>query len=247
MKKKLIILCLMTFSLLTYSQSQVGINTFNPTQTLDVNGGARVRNMKNINTEALTLEYNHQIVANSDGNLGYVLNSNTTVPWSFNDNKYDVLTKPISSGLRTGRVPLNFSITISIPAKSQAQVVINYNMPVMHSSHTPNTIGYLGCTLYKSVNDGSDIELDMGSRKYTVPNNYNGIAVTALGMPVAGFAIDIISNPGDTPMNVAYKVDGYVESNAATVTFGMYTASPGINYNWGRGVMSAQIFTKPIN
>jgi hypothetical protein len=247
MIKKLFILCLIPISLLTYSQSQVGINTLNPTQTLDVNGGARVRNMTNIDTEALSLEYNNRVVANRDGVLGYVVNSNTTAPWSFNDNKYAVLSSPISTEMQTGRVNLNFSIRVSVPAKSQAQVEINYNMPVMHSLRTAGTISYMGCALYVSVNGGKDTELEMGSRKYTVPGSYNGIGVSALGMPISGFAIDIVSNPGNTPIDVVYKVDGYVESNLASVTFGMYAARPSYNYNWGRGAMSAQIFTKPIN
>ncbi|KIA92678.1 hypothetical protein OA93_23005 [Flavobacterium sp. KMS] len=249
MEKKLFILCLILFSLLGYSQTQVGINTLNPNQTLDVNGRARIRTMTNVNTEALTLEYNNRVVSNSDGILGYVVNnSSTTVPWSFNDNKNAVLSSPISSQQRGGTVNLNFSITVTIPAKSQSQVVVKYNMPVMHSSRRSGTIGYVGCTLFKSVNGGSDVELEMGSRKYTVVGSYKGPSeVTALGLPISGFAVDIISNPGNIPMDIVYKVDGYVEFNYDTVTFGMLTASSEDNANWGRGAMSARIFTKPVN
>lgn len=232
--------------------AQVGINTNNPTETLDVNGNARVRSMKEINTGALTLEYNRQIVANENGTLGYVLNSSSVVPWTFVDNKYATLSAPISSNIEIGYVYLGFQIPVTIPPNTQAQVVINYNMPVLHSNPQANTIGYIGCTLFKSINGGSITELEMGSRKYTVPGAYNGgiYGAAALGNLISGFAIDIISNNGNAPMNIVYELDGYIEgNNSATsrVTFGMYAAASAPNYNWGRGAMSAQIFTKPIN
>ncbi|PKF75852.1 hypothetical protein [Chryseobacterium sp. PMSZPI] len=165
---------------------------------------------------------------------------------------YAVLATPVSSSIGGGRVNLNFSIPVTIPANTQAQIVVNYNMPVRHSNATANTIGYIGCTLYKSVNSGTDTELEMGSRKYTVPGSYNGGTggVGALGVPIAGFAIDVVSNTGSTPMNVTYKVDDYIEGNnsaLSTITFGMFAEAPAPNFNWGRGAMSAQIFTKPIN
>jgi hypothetical protein len=233
--------------------AQVGINTTAPTQTLDVNGNARVRTMTDINTNALNQQYNRKVMADGNGNLGFIINSTPTVPWQFSDNMYAVLAAPISSSIAEGRVSLNFNIPVTIPANTQAQIVINYNMPVRHSNREVGTIGYIGCTLYKSVNNGADTELEMGSRKYTVPGYYNrgaSSAASAYGLPIAGFAVDIVSNTGTTPMNIVYKVEGYIEGNnpaVSTITFGMYAAAPDNNYNWGRGALTAQIFTKPVS
>ncbi|MCC9019562.1 hypothetical protein [Flavobacterium lipolyticum] len=235
----------MTITSLAYSQSKVGINTQQPTQTLDVNGGLKIRAMEHVNTEALSSEYNHQVVANNDGNLGYIINTNRT--WLADDIKYAILTKPIqTTEIGTARINLDLSVPIIIPPKSQAQIIINYNIPVMHSGDKPKSIGYMGCTLYKSVNGGSDVELDMGSRKYTVPGSYDQKGL-AYGLPIAGFAIDIISNPGDTPMNILYKVDGYIEGSTELIRFGMFAITSQNNYNWGRGAMSVQVSSRHIN
>ncbi|WP_133121635.1 hypothetical protein [Chryseobacterium sp. PMSZPI] len=50
--------------------AQVGINTPVPTQALDVNGNARVRTMTDINTNALTLQYNRKVMQMETGILG---------------------------------------------------------------------------------------------------------------------------------------------------------------------------------
>ncbi len=248
--KKTIILSSLFCSLNLFSQ--VGINTTSPTATLDVNGNARVRSMTEINTEALAGDYNRRVVANSEGKLGYISGSSTEISWQFGDNKYALLTAPITSSIAGGRVNLSLNVPITIPAKTKAQVVVNYSIPVLHSNSNAGTIGYIGCTLYKSVNGGTDTEIEMGSRKYTVPGSYNGgpTGVEAKGLSISGFAIDIISNTGNIPINVIYKVDGYIEGNntsTSTISFGMFSAPPANNFNWGRGAMSTQIFTKPIN
>lgn len=234
------------------AKSQVGINTSSPTATLDVNGNARVRSLTEINTQALNGVYNRRVVADAEGNLGYVTTGATEIPWQFGDNKYAVLTAPVTSSIAAGRVNLTLNIPVTVPARTQAQIVINYNVPVLHSNSAAGTIAYIGCTLYKSVNGGTDTELEMGSRKYTVPGSYNGgtNGASSFGLPMAGFAIDIVSNTGNTPMNMIYKVDGYIEGNntsSSTITFGMVSTPPANNFNWGRGAMATQIFTKPIN
>ena len=235
---------------------RVGIGVANPEQSLDVSGNARIRTMVPISTIAETQEYNYKVMANDKGVLAIVPPSTPESVWQFIDNKYSVMTAPVRStsvagNLATNYVPLPLQISVVIPPNTQGQIAVNYNIPVLHSPATVGSIAYMGLTLYKNVNNGSDVELEMGSRKYTVPAAYNGGigGAGATGLPISGNAVDIVNNATSTPMTIVYKLSGYYESKATNtvVSWGMYDVPGQANYNWGRGAMTVQIFQKPNN
>jgi len=223
---------------------QVGINTPTPTETLDVNGNARVRNPIDIEGTNQLSRFNRRILSDENGVLGYVPNF-SKITYGL-DNIYEATMSTVISTTSSGTLFLNLSTTITIPAKTNALIVIDYNIPVYRINGSGGNCSYAGITLMKSTNGAANQELEQGSRKFTFAS-YAGNSATAQGLPVAGKAVDNIINNTNSPITIVYTPLGYTETNSTTVYFGMWQNSgSGVNFNWGRGSMTATSYFKSL-
>ncbi len=159
------------------------------------------------------------------------------------DNVFDVtaaapVDQPVTSGTTVNNLNLGLNITITIPPFTQAKLVTTYSVPIGTTTISTNFGGYFGIRFLKN---GS--ELPAGSRKYTVPAISTGVASRMAS--VNATVGDTVVNNTATPINVTYALNGYVEptSDASTIRFNMW-APTDPNFNWGRGYMSVQMFTK---
>ncbi|HCA06615.1 hypothetical protein [Chryseobacterium sp.] len=159
------------------------------------------------------------------------------------DNVFDVTaTAPIdqlvTATTAVNNINLGLSVTITIPAFTQAKLVTTYSVPMGTTAIATNFGGYYGVRFLKN-----GAELPAGSRKYTVPAVSSG-ASSRMASVNATVGDTVINNTA-SPVNVTYALNGYVEPTAdtATIRFNMWsTVDP--NFNWGRGYMSIQMFTK---
>jgi hypothetical protein len=148
-----------------------------------------------------------------------------------------------TSNINTGYVDLGIELTVTIPPKAEGLFLIDYSIPINFERTPATSVGYIGTTLYKIDGNGVDTELEAGSRKFNVfKDSYVNVAV---GMPVAGKAVDRIINDTNTSMTCRYYLKGYIEANTSStnIKFGMY-AETGANYNWGKGNMSITSYLK---
>lgn len=159
------------------------------------------------------------------------------------DNVFDVtaaapVDQPVTVGTTVNNLNLGLNITITIPPFTQAKLVTTYSVPIGTTTISTNFGGYFGIRFLKN-----GAELPAGSRKYTVPAVSTGVASRMAS--VNATVGDTVVNNTATPINVIYALNGYVEPTAdtSTIRFNMWaTADP--NFNWGRGYMSVQMFTK---
>lgn len=159
------------------------------------------------------------------------------------DNVFDVTaTAPIdqlvTATTAVNNINLGLSVTITIPAFTQAKLVTTYSVPMGTTAIATNFGGYYGVRFLKN-----GAELPAGSRKYTVPAVSSGASSRMAS--VNATVGDTVVNNTASPVNVTYALNGYVEPTAdtATIRFNMWsTVDP--NFNWGRGYMSIQMFTK---
>ncbi|MCT2560833.1 hypothetical protein [Chryseobacterium herbae] len=159
------------------------------------------------------------------------------------DNVFDVTaTAPIdqvvTATTAVNNVNLGLSVTITIPAFTQAKLVTTYSVPMGTTAIATNFGGYYGVRFLKN-----GAELPAGSRKYTVPAVSSGASSRMAS--VNATVGDTVVNNTASPVSVTYALNGYVEPTAdtATIRFNMWsTVDP--NFNWGRGYMSIQMFTK---
>lgn len=159
------------------------------------------------------------------------------------DNVFDITaTAPVdqvvTATTAVNNVNLGLSVTITIPAFTQAKLVTTYSVPMGTTTVSTNFGGYFGIRFLKN-----GTELPAGSRKYTVPAvSTNASSRMASVNATVG---DTVTNNTASPVNVTYTLNGYVEPTAdtSTIRFNMWsTVDP--NFNWGRGYMSVQMFTK---
>lgn len=160
------------------------------------------------------------------------------------ENTYDVTSanpvdQNISGGTTINNINLGMSITVTIPAFTQAKIITNYSVPV-GTIDEPNTLnGYYGIRFLKN-----GTELPAGSRKFTVSTAAGvGARMVSVGATVG----DTVANNTASAINITYALNGYVEPTAgsAIIRFNMYSAT-GANFNWGRGYMFTQLFLKPL-
>jgi hypothetical protein len=150
------------------------------------------------------------------------------------------------SNLRSGNVDLDVVLIVTIPPKAEGLFLIDYSIPINFTRIATTNVGYIGITLYKKdENNSADTgtELDTGSRKFNVfKESYVNQAV---GIPIAGKAVDRIINDTNTTMTYRYYLKGYIEANDSLtdIKFGMY-AETGDNFNWGKGNLSITAYIK---
>ena len=136
-------------------------------------------------------------------------------------------------------VPLNLTLTVTIPPNSLAKVNLQYSTPIGIVFNS-DLYGYVGARFLRE-----GVEAPMGSRKATLP----ALESDARMFSLSGLFIEDITNATSTPITLTYSLDAYLEyrenTSNATVRFNMWSAT-GANFNWGRGVMTAQVFTKDL-
>lgn len=162
------------------------------------------------------------------------------------ENTYDVTaTAPVNRNIvnsTINNIVLGLTITVTIPAYSEAKIITSYSVPVGTTDVFTGLNGYYGIRFLKNNN-----ELPAGSRKYTI---VPASGVFSRMASVSATVGDNVTNNTSTPINITYTLNGYVEptstSTASTIRFNMWDAT-GENYNWGRGYMFTQLFLKPTN
>lgn len=239
----------LTLVFTTYLQAytQVGINTEDPTEMLDINGNIRLHRSVNLDSISDPSDYTNILRMNSSGVFGYIKEKKTLGGYTFYDVYSQEMHAPVTSMLTNGSVPLNVSIKAQVPPNSSAIFFIDYNIPISADKNKNEPIesfslNYLGIALFKT----GDIELEEGSRKFTVFRPAN-TTTSAIGMPVLGKSVQKVKNTTDNTMYIDYYLHGYIEGNTSNnpIRFGMYSAT-GSNFNWGRGLMTIMAYVKDI-
>lgn len=161
------------------------------------------------------------------------------------ENTYDVtatgpVNQAVTAGTTINNIALGLSITITIPAFTEAKVITTYSVPMGTTTESTGFNGYYGIRFLKG-----NVELPSGSRKFTiVPSSGVASRMASVGATVG----DNISNNTASPITITYTLNGYVEpiAGSSTIRFNMWQTS-GNNFNWGLGYMFTQLFLKPLN
>lgn len=219
----------------TQAFTQVGINTTEPTAALDVNGDLRIRQL----TESAG---SHVLSINSEGNVSKFK------AFLLHDADETVAVQSVSQSI-TGENTINdldlgLSVSVTIPANTESKVIINYSVPMGTAvGHNPGKT-YIGI---KFTKDG--IEKPQGSRKFTLvpvesdPSNNISSMGTITNTYVENFDVESVDR------TIVYELKGYIEQHdpgGSTLTaykFNMWSNGTD-NYNWGKGSIGYQTYTK---
>lgn len=267
MKKYIILLAL----IIGYqANAQVGIETDKPTEALDINGIVRVRNLPTdgatnairTNPDGTASSANNQtftatkmVVADNNGVLGVINRKHSThrlmeIYSSLAQNKVTVdISNSGNYGAWNGNnIDLGISQVVTVPAGSKYHIIIDYDIPIGTDLVGATTLyGFYGISFTKN-----NIEVPMGSRKYTIPQpsgindpNNGGISGSRM-VSISGKYIDVIDNTASTSNKVAtYKLNGYIEiyrnDKVKNIHFNMWSAT-GNNYNWGKSAMTTTVY-----
>ncbi len=232
MKKRSLVLCVCVL-LFEYSFSQVGIGTTNPTAGLDVASTLRVRSTPD-------LVNGKQMVVDKHGNVGVNNNYNLILMPTAVAPSPKVYVSSTKNSFTKNNIHLGLNKSVTIPSNKSAKVIVTYSMPLGTKTNNVDIDGYIGVRFLK---DG--IENESGSRKY----NLNEISGSTYQMSTltSVFTEEIITGASD--LTIVYSLDGYIEQYSATKNvsyiFNMWSSTPP-NYNWGRAVLSIQVFAKEI-
>lgn len=235
--------------------NNVGINTANPTQSLDVNGNIRLRAVPQYGS---LLSTDLVLVLDASG-VGKRLPVSALQPpgkYALDDiyslvatNPYNIdITGTWATGSSVNNIDIGMGLNIVIPANKDVQVVINYSIPLGLAVESGNLNCADGVMLYygiRFVKNG--IEMPAGSRKFSYPRGSNGVKMST----VSASYVERIINNTNSDITVAYTLNGYLELQGSTtaspciIRYNMNSAS-GLNYNWGKGTMTAQLYKKDI-
>lgn len=219
--------------------SQVGIGTTSPTKELDINGEIRVRNLPTSNNSTRV------ITSDGMGNL-----SKNNVAQLLIDTKIDIATNevdytPNSTGLVTkDDISLGLSNTIIVPAGVRATIITNYSIPLGLADNIYGVNAYFGIRFLRN-----GIEAPAGSRKMTVsePSNSSALSVYLMSTVSATYIEEVDNTASSIPISINFVCNGYVEQAVANFNpiyrFNMFSAT-GNNYNWGKAIMSTQLYIK---
>lgn len=209
-----------------FLQAQVGVGTTNPTKDLDINGELRIRNVPTStnSTDVLTVDTDGNVQKFETFLLSEVnsLVATNNVDFTTPDGTVD-------------NVDLNLSTTVTIPANTEAIVIITYSVPMGIPSGN-NTNGYYGIRFLRNT-----IEAPQGSRKSSIVNNMSTVnMVTISNTYTENFT------PSTTDRVITYTLNGYIEQTTnqnRTYRFNMW-APTGPNFNWGRATLTKKVFIK---
>lgn len=135
-------------------------------------------------------------------------------------------------------INLNMPLAITIPANSQARIVLTYSVPMGRFLGNANAF-YYGVRALKN-----GVETPNGSRKVSFTAPGGGYGMTTL----TSVYVDNFTNSTASTTTVNYALNGYVENidvQNVTLRYNMWSpVDP--NYNWGRGCFSAQVYISPL-
>ncbi|MDR6487479.1 hypothetical protein J2799_001984 [Chryseobacterium vietnamense] len=151
----------------------------------------------------------------------------------------DTATGPVDqaatgNGVIVNNLNLGLSVSVTVPANSTANIVVDYNVPVGSTNTIGSELGYYGVRFLRN-----GVEAPAGSRKYTIPEGDNGSQMVS----TVGKYSEFFNNTSASPVTITYTLNGYAESTNHPVRFNMWAAS-GANFNWGIGSISATAFAK---
>jgi len=214
--------------------SQVGINTTNPTATLDVNGDLRIRQLDNgsgshilgINEEGKVSKFKAYMLIDSDEIVAE-----------------DTVEEIAVGSEMINNIDLGLKIGVHIPKNTSAKVIVNYSVPMGTSLENNPESAYIGLTFLK---DG--IEIAQGSRKFTLPpleyqTNFN---ISSMGTITNTYIENFEPAPNDR--YITYQVMGYIEQHSSAnlqyaYKFNMWNSGQN-NYNWGKASVSYQTYAQ---
>jgi hypothetical protein len=161
--------------------------------------------------------------------------------WTLDDTYDYVSTAPVNITINALTIsqPIGISLTVTIPPYKQAKITVDYSTPVGMVFDAGLTKGYYGITFLRN-----GVEAPMGSRKFTIPYDGSGSRMVT----VAGLYNESITNSTGSPILLTFSLNGYVETNVSNqiARFNMWDGGTNANYNWGRGAIKAQVFTKSL-
>lgn len=209
---------------------QVGINTTSPTNTLDVNGTARVR--------TLTQDLNPTKLVTADvlGVLGYTNfngGSDTYPPIVLQDTikegpAYQVITDPFF----IEDADLGLEHTITIPDGKSALITVSFKVPwkiVMASTNSTNIAGHIGAQLWRNntilygIGDQQLIPVNVTLPGHGGNSDYNPIREGSVGNQFTEIINDVVDG-NDTI--ITYEVTGMLffleqtEEDPISIRFG---------------------------
>jgi hypothetical protein len=162
--------------------------------------------------------------------------------WTLDDTYDYVATAPVNITTNSGIISqaIGISITVIIPPYKQAKITVDYSTPIGTVFDNGATLGYFGITFMRN-----GVEAPMGSRKFTIPPYYVGLSRM---VTVAGLYNESITNNTGSPISLTFSLNGYLETNNSgqTARFNMWDGGTNPNFNWGRGAMKANVFTKNL-
>lgn len=164
-------------------------------------------------------------------------------------NVYDVIaTTPVNqtaaASITYNAIDLGLTLTVSIPANTQAKLITSYSVPIGTTTVSDYT-AYYGIRFIKN-----GTELPAGSRKFTIPTVTSGASISSRMVSVGTTIGETIVNNSASDISITYTLNGYLESGSTVppgtvVRYNMWSVLDP-NFNWGRGYMSLQMFTKPL-
>lgn len=218
---------------------RVGIETVNPTKTLDVNGELRVRELPLVNGSLLS--------SDTLGNVGVS---------GFSFGLYSVsasapvevrTTGPFGRTSIIRGIDLGMVLPVTIPAGTTAKILVSYFVPFGVVT-SPETLScYQGTILFRNGTEvpGASTKFQMDEQHpIAALANVNGTFRMA---NITTTYLDTYDNTGSSPAILTYSLKGYVEEyyssdNNVTYRFNMWSAT-GDNFNWGKSVMVIQVIT----
>lgn len=219
----------------TQAFSQVGINTTEPMATLDVNGDLRIRQLEERSGS-------HVLSINAEGSVSKFK------AFLLHDADEKVATQSVIQTIvgeeTITDLDLGLSISVTIPANTESKVIINYSVPMGTAvGHDPGKT-YIGI---KFTKDG--LEKPQGSRKFTlIPVEYDSTNnISSMGTITNTYIENFETHSADR--TIVYEVKGYIEqhdpggSTMNSYKFNMWSNGTD-NYNWGKGAIVYQTYTK---
>lgn len=225
-------LTLLLFTTICFGQA--GINTTSPTETLDVNGTMRVRDLPNLPTEDRVL------VADIDGVIGYKSVSTGTAllkgVMNISEWRGEILDiENVSAGIYLDdNIDLDLLINVSTGDGNTSVTDIQISVPIGILSTTGKLETTVGFYLEKNGVKLPDTEASFEL------NGSSGHGQAQM------FYIDWITNNTGSTLTNTYALKGYINQKNSTGTttyrFKKYNIDDTMNDNWGIEKLNARIW-----
>ncbi len=233
--------------LTTSLYSQVGINTVNPTETLDVNGTTRIRTLPASTSTNI-------VVAESDGTLGIatVFNQQTiNYPTVYIDDVsyYPIWTDNYVQHIRD--IDFNFERTITIPDGKTAWIRVEFYMPIgLYAPPNTRVAAYQGACLWRNgiILDNECSKINLKENSFIQGQGQDPDIETFRCSFVQNlFKEEIIDVLDGNDTVITYSVRGYLEHYYKSIPINEGIAyfwgyfSDNNNYHWGKASLDIEV------